>query len=188
MEVDVIRSEEEISAIKEFLRQKGAVYELLFVMGINTALRVGDMLSMSVGDVVDENGEPAASITLKEEKTGKIKRFPVNESLKNALADFFSTQGSRSRDEPLFVSRKKGAPLSRGQAWRVLKAAGKSVGLNNIGTHSLRKTFGYHVYKRKGADIGLVQKLLNHSTSGTTLRYIGIDKEEMDNVYLELNL
>ena len=187
MEVYAIRNVEEISEIKGFLRQKGARYELLFVMGINTALRIGDMLSLSVGDVIDAKGEIAATITLKEEKTGKIKRSPVNESLRNALVEYFACQGYRTRSAPLFVSRKKGV-LSRIQAWRVLKAAGESAGLNNIGTHSLRKTFGYHVYKKTGSDIGMVQKLLNHSASGTTLRYIGIDREKMDNVCLELNL
>jgi integrase len=62
------------------------------------------------------------------------------------------------------------------------------VGLENIGTHSLRKTFGYHVYQKTGGNLGLVQKLLNHSSGADTLRYIGIDREEMDNTYLELNL
>ena len=187
MEVDAIRSTEDISEIREFLRQKGAEYELLFVMGINTALRIGDLLSLLVGDVVDAHGEIASVIILKEGKTGKTKRCPVNESLRNALTEYFACRGGRALTEPLFVSRKKRA-LSRVQAWRMLKAAGESAGLNNIGTHSLRKTFGYHAYKKSGADIGLVQKLLNHSASGITLRYIGIDRERMDNVFLELNL
>ena len=187
MEVNAIRNAGEISEIKEFLREKGSGFELLFVMGINTALRISDLLSLSIGDVLNTMGEVAETITLKERKTGKIKRFPVNESLRNALKVYFACQGCRDYAEPLFVSRKKGA-LSRYQAWRVLKAAGESVGLNNIGTHSLRKTFGYHAYKKSGADIGLVQKLLNHSASRITLRYIGIDKERMDNVFLELNL
>ena len=78
--------------------------------------------------------------------------------------------------------------MSRSQAWRTLKAAGESVGLQNIGTHSLRKTCGYHAYKKSGGDIGLVQKLLNHSVVKITLKYIGIDREKMDNVYMELNL
>ncbi len=187
MEVDAIRNVKEILGIKEFLRQKGAGYELLFVMGINTALRIGDLLSLSVGDVANAGGEIAGSISLKEKKTGKIKRFPVNESLRNALEEYFTCQVRPDPTEPLFVSR-KGGSLSRSQAWRVLKAAGKSVGLDNIGTHSLRKTFGYHVYKKNGSDLGLVQKLLNHSASGSTLRYIGIDRERMDSVCLELNL
>jgi len=187
MEVDAIRSAEEISEMKDYLRRKGAGYELLFIMGINTALRIGDLLSLSVGDVIDTRGEIAQVVVLKEKKTGKFKRCPVNESLRSALIEYFACNGTRTHTEPLFVSR-KGGKLSRFQAWRVLKAAGESVGLKNIGTHSLRKTFGYHVYKRYDADIGLVQKLLNHSTCGVTLRYIGIDREKMDNVFLKLNL
>ena len=186
MEVDAIRSTEDILEIREILRQKGAGYELLFVMGINTSLRIGDLLSLSVGDVMNGNGEITSAIALKEEKTGKIKRFPVNESLRNTLAEYFTCQGCRAPAEPLFVSRQ--GRLSRIQAWRVLKAAGESAGLNNIGTHSLRKTFGYHAYKKSGADIGLIQKLLNHSASKITLRYIGIDKERMENAVLDLNL
>ena len=65
---------------------------------------------------------------------------------------------------------------------------GKSVGLANIGTHSLRKTFGYHAFKQTGGNLPLVQKLLNHSSSGETLRYIGIDREQMDSVFLTINL
>jgi len=168
-------------------KQKGDCYELLFVMGINTALRIGDLLSLSVGDVTDDKGKVLEVICLKEHKTGKLKQLPVNESLKNALSDYLSTYPNRKRSAPLFFSQ-KGNTLSRSQAWRTLKAAGKSAGLQNIGTHSLRKTFGYHVYNKSGGDIGLVQKLLNHSVSKNTLQYIGIDREKMDNVYMELNL
>ena len=187
MEVDAIRSTEEISEMKVFLRQKGVRYELLFIMGINTAIRIGDLLSLSVGDVMETNGKIARDIVLKEKKTGKAKRCPMNESIRKALEEYFARNGGRAPAEPLFISQKGGA-LSRSQAWRVLKAAGESAGLKNIGTHSLRKTFGYHIYKNSGADIGLVQKLLNHSESRITLRYIGIDRERMDNVFLELNL
>jgi integrase len=187
MEVHAIYNVEEISKMKAVLRQKNAMYALLFVMGINTAMRIGDLLSLSVGDVVDANGEIAEAIILKEKKTGKTKRSPMNEAIKKALMEYFACNGERPLAEPLFISRKGGA-LGRHQAWRVLKAAGESAGLKNIGTHSLRKTFGYHIYKNSGADIGLVQKLLNHTVSETTLRYIGIDREKMDNVCLELNL
>ena len=187
MEVDTIRSTEEISEMKGVLRRKGAGYELLFVMGINTAMRIGDLLSLSVEDVINARGEITGVIVLKERKTGKIKRCPVNKSIKNALAEYFACNYERELSEPLFVSQKGGA-LSRFQAWRVLKAAGESVGLKNIGTHSLRKTFGYHIYKKSDSDLGLVQKLLNHKTSESTLRYIGIDRERMDVICLDLNL
>ena len=187
MEVDAIRGTEEIEKMKEFFRQRGAEYELLFIIGINTALRISDLLSLSVGDVMDESGEIVSAVVLKEKKTGKTKRSPVNKSIREALAGYFSKNGRREPADPLFISRKGGA-LSRSQVWRVMKAAGKSVGLANIGTHSLRKTFGYHVYEISGSDLGLVQKLLNHTASGATLRYIGIDRKKMDDICLELNL
>jgi integrase len=81
-----------------------------------------------------------------------------------------------------------GLQLSRVEAWRVLRAAGQKIGLENIGTHTLRKTFGYHMYKRSGRDIALVQDLLNHGSPRQTLRYIGISQEEKDEAYLDLNL
>jgi len=83
MEVDAIRGTEEIEKMKEFFRRRGAEYELLFVIGINTALRIGDLLSLSVGDVMDENGDIVSVVVLKEKKTGKIKRCPVNESIRS---------------------------------------------------------------------------------------------------------
>jgi len=187
MEVEPIRNTEKILGMKEFLRQKGGCYELLFVMGLNTALRIGDLLSLSISDVTDGDGKILEDICIKEHKTGKPKRMPVNESVKKALVGYLAAYPNRKRSTPLFVSRKC-RTLSRSQAWRTLRAAGESVGLHNIGTHSLRKTFGYHAYRKSGSDIGLVQKLLNHSSGKITLRYIGIDREKMDNMYMELNL
>ena len=90
----------------------------------------------------------------------------------------------------LFPSRKgRGhSPLSRVQAYRILKSAARQIGINeSVGTHTLRKTFGYHAY-RNGADITMIQKLLNHSAPSTTLAYIGITKEDLDAVYIALNL
>jgi integrase len=187
MEVEPIRDLEKIAEMKAALKGKEGRDELLFVMGINTALRISDLLSLSVGDVLDEEGNISVTLNLKEHKTGKAKRFPLNSAVKSALLGYLSQKSCRDRAEPLFPSQKGGA-LSRSQAWRLLKKAAESVGLENIGTHSLRKTFGYQVYKNSGGNLGLVQKLMNHSTSKVTLSYIGIDRETMDNAYLELNL
>jgi integrase len=187
MEVDPIRDVKKISEMKKILKSRGERDALLFTMGINTALRISDLLSLSLGDVIDGHGQIVKTIVLKEQKTGKTKRFPINNSVKNAISAYVGLRPLAERSEPLFPSR-RGGSLSRWQARRILKEAGESIGLDKIGTHSLRKTFGYHVYKRTGGDIGLVQKLLNHSTSENTLRYIGIDREKMDNIYLDLNL
>ena len=91
-------------------------------------------------------------------------------------------------DEPLFISRKNKGFLLRQQAYKIINDVAKSVGIKErIGTHTLRKTFGYHAYNN-GYDITLIQKLFNHSSPAVTLRYIGITQDEMDNVYLSLDL
>lgn len=191
MEVEPIREIRKIEAMKKILRanvSNGQRDETLFILGINTALRISDLLSLRVGDVLNEKGRPVDAIELKEQKTGKLRKFPLNKSIKEALKAFFEGHLPEDLSSPLFPSRKGGGALSRWQARRILSEAGEAVGLDRVGTHSLRKTFGYHVYQRTGGNLGLVQKLLNHSSSADTLRYIGIDQEQMDNTYLELNL
>jgi integrase len=187
LEVQPVRDLKKIAAMKKILRADGLRNETLFIVGINSALRIGDLLSLSVGDVITTRRRIVTEIEMKERKTGKLKKFPLNKSIRDALSNYLKERGSIGHTEPLFPS-KKGGRLSRWQARRILSDAGKAVGENMIGTHSLRKTFGYHVYRRTGGNLGLVQKLLNHSSSADTLRYIGIDREQMDNTYLELNL
>ncbi|MDR1978820.1 MAG: tyrosine-type recombinase/integrase, partial [Synergistaceae bacterium] len=87
----------------------------------------------------------------------------------------------------LFLSQ-KGGLLTRWQARRILSAAGEAVGLAKISAHSLRKTFGYHVYKKTKGDLGMVQKLLNRSAAENTLKYIGIDEKKINKTYMDLNL
>jgi integrase len=187
VEVEPIKDVKKIDAIKKILRAGNPRNEVLFTVGINTALRISDLLALRVGDVVNENGRLVSAIELRETKTGKLRQFPLNKSIREVLSIYLKEQKPADHSKPLFLSR-KGGTLSRWQARRILSEAGEAVGLERLGTHSLRKTFGYHVYKRSGGNIGLVQKLLNHASTSETLRYIGIDKEQMDNTYLELNL
>ncbi|MDR3354342.1 MAG: tyrosine-type recombinase/integrase, partial [Synergistaceae bacterium] len=137
---------------------------------------------------MDKNGAVAHDIVLKEQKTGKLKKIPLNKAIRDVLTEYIDSQEDVDPHMPLFPSRQGGSSICRWRARQILSAAGKMVGLKRIGTHSLRKTFGYHVYQRTGGNLGLVQKLLNHASSSDTLRYIGIDKEQMDNTYLDLNL
>jgi integrase len=188
MEVEPIKDIKKIQAIKILLRSKNLRDEALFVLGINTALRIGDLLTLKVGDVVNEKGKILDTIEIQEQKNGKMKQFSLNKSLKDTLSSYLKTRQDCAHDEPLFPSRNGGGPLCRWRARRILHEAGEAVGLDRIGTHSLRKTFGYHVYRKTAGNLGLVQKLLNHSSSGETLRYIGIDREEMNATYMDLNL
>ena len=187
-----IKDEKKIKLMKLVLRDQndrgqGVRNLLLFVMGINTALRVSDLLALTIDDVRDDKGRMRPAVTLKEAKTGKLKQFPLNDSILEVLEDHLRSKSSLVSPTSLFSSYKTKQGLTRTQAYRILSSAAKAVGLEGIGTHTLRKTFGYHMYKRTG-NLALVQKLLNHSSSGDTLRYIGIDQENMDEAYLKLNL
>lgn len=184
--VQPIRETRKIDSMKKILRAGGKRNEMLFVLGINSALRISDLLSLAVSDVLDENGKVKEAVSLSEQKTGKNKLFPLNDAAKKVIAEYVE-EARPDREAALFPSRKGDKAISRIQAWEILKNAAEEVGIPNVGTHTLRKTFGYHIYMRTN-NLGLVQKLLNHRSSGETLKYIGIDQSEMDEAYLSLNL
>jgi len=182
--VQPIKDEKKIDAIKKVLRSSNMRDYCLFTLGINSGLRISDLLKLTVGEVIDEKGHIRDRITIKEQKTGKTKAFPFGATTKKALKDYLNTRDDLTPDEALFPSRKGGTPITRQQAYRILNDAARTVGIEDqIGTHTLRKTFGYHAYKQ-GADITRIQYLLNHSAPSVTLRYIGITQEELDNLTL----
>ena len=145
------------------------------------------MLVLKVSDVAEEKGKIKDRISLSEKRTGKVKDFPLGESTRKALKVYLDS----SQIDPggyLFPSRKGKQALTRQQAYRIINNAARMVSIKEqIGTHTLRKTFGYCAYQ-SGADITRIQKLLNHSAPSVTLAYIGITREELDSVYLTLNL
>ena len=95
----------------------------------------------------------------------------------------------RENDEPLFVSQKIWHRLDRSQVYRVLNEACKAVGVTeiHIGTHTMRKTFGYHHY-HKFKDVALLQEIFNHSSPQITLKYIGINQDEINRSYQNFEL
>lgn len=186
--VHPIYNVKKIDAMKKILKSTNIRDYCLFTLGINTGLRISDLLKLTIGEVVNEKGKIGDGIKLREQKTGKLKDFPFGATTKKALTEYLATREGAKPEESLFPSRKGGKPISRVQAYRVLNSAARAVGIQDeIGTHTLRKTFGYHAYKQ-GVDITRIQHLLNHSSPKVTLAYIGITKEELDNIYLTLNL
>ena len=76
-----------------------------------------------------------------------------------------------------------GHRLDRVTAYYIIHDACRSAGIKDrIGTHSMRKTFGYHHYK-KYKNIAILQKIFNHSSPQITIRYIGIEQDEIDDSY-----
>jgi len=168
--VEPIRDTEKIEEMKKILKQKNYRDYLLFVIGINTGFRISDILNLKVRDVKDKR-----HIKIKEKKTGKVKKALINNKLKEDIADYIYF---RNEEEYLFKSRER-EKITRSRAYQIIKEAARSVGLSGIGTHSLRKSFGYHHYQRN-KDIALLQNLFNHSSPSVTLDYIGINQDIMD--------
>jgi site-specific recombinase XerD len=179
--VEPIRCKKQIKAIKDYLKARSLRDHLLFVLGINSGLRISDLLSLTI-----KNVKEAQRIVLREKKTGKTKDFPLSETCKQAINEYLAAIDRNN--EWLFQSQKGNRPISRIQAYRIINKAARAIGVNEaIGTHTLRKTFGYWAHKN-GVDITRIQKLLNHSSPAITLSYIGITKDDLDNIYIKLNL
>ena len=183
--VEPIKSKKDLEKIEAYLEKRNKRNRLIFVFGINTGLRVSDILGLNVEDVKNKS-----YIEIREKKTGKYKRFPLNSKLKALIKDYLKEREilyAIGAETPLFVG-KKHHRLHRSQVYRFLNEACEQLGIAvNIGTHSMRKSFGYHFYK-KFNDVALLQKILNHSSPAITLRYIGIEQDEIDNSYYNFEL
>ena len=180
--VQPIRDLKKIETIKKLLKQQNLRDYCLFVVGINSGLRISDLLKLTISDVIDGN-KLKDRIRLREKKTNKFKDFPLSDNAKSALKEYLKTR-EYAANEPLIISRKNKGFLLRQQAYKIINNVAKEVSIKEkIGTHTLRKTFGYHAYNN-GYDITLIQKLFNHSSPSVTLRYIGITQDELDDVYM----
>ncbi|MEN8906579.1 MAG: site-specific integrase [Clostridiales bacterium] len=188
IEVNPIKNKKEIEKMKKILKKTSLRDYCLFVLGINIGLRISDLLNLKVSDIMIGK-KIRDSIQIKEIKTGKTKIFQINKNAGVAIRDYLADTNNLSEEMYLFRSRKgNNKPISRIQAWQVLNNCANIVGIKDkIGTHTLRKTFGYWAYKQ-GIDITLLQKIFNHSAPSITLRYIGITQDEINDVYINLNL
>lgn len=170
-----IRNIEDIQRMKDALKNQRD--KMLFTLGINTGLRISDLVDLTVDDFSSQ------CIELREKKTGKLKQFRLSDTVYEQVKEYL-----KNCKYWLFPSRKGDNHITTTQAWRVIKEASDKCGLEHIGTHSLRKTFGYHTY-RAGVPLAMVMEALNHSSEAITLRYIGIIQEELnERIYSQMAL
>jgi len=179
--VQPIRDKNLIDKVKNILLKNGSRDLLLFVAGINTGLRISDLLQLKVSDVKDKS-----HLEIKEKKTGKNRRFYISPTLKTSFDNYIQNMNS---EQFLFSSRKGiNKPITRVQAYKIINDAVKSTGLcDKIGTHTLRKTFGYWHYQQF-KDVAVLQDIFNHSAPSVTLRYIGINDDMKDRTIAEFSL
>ena len=178
--VEPIRDKEKIEKVKRILKTNGSRDFLLFLLGINSGLRISDILKLKVRDVCNKD-----YIEITEQKTRKYKKFPITNSFKSYLNEYIM---NKSAEEWLFPSQRGKKSITRVQAYRIITDACIKAGIRTrIGTHTLRKTFGYHFYQAY-KDIALLQCIFNHSAPSVTLRYIGIDQDMIDSSLKEFAL
>ena len=178
--VEPIRDKRDIAAMKKYLRDKDEKYYIMFITGINLGLRINEILKMTVGDVKNKTRQK-----FRQSKTGKEITVAYNPELVKAYKEYCK---NRTPDEALIPSnRNEYKPITRDTAYKVIREAAEHFGLYNIGTHSLRKTCGYHYYNET-KDIVKLQIWFNHRHQSDTLRYIGITSESICDAMVNFSL
>lgn len=161
-------------------KNQGERNYIMFFLGIYSGLRISDILNLKVKHVRNKK-----HISLQEKKTGKTKKFPINQILKKEIDEYID---GKDDEDYLFKGQKnKVKPITTTQAYRIIKKAADDLDLQSIATHSMRKTFGYHYYQRT-KDIATLQKIFNHGSPTTTLIYIGIIQDNIDEAYHNFKL
>ena len=178
--VEPIRDERKFRDIQEYLKRTTERNYIMLITGTYTGLRISDVLKLKVSDVKDKK-----FIYIREKKTGKQNIIELNPLLIKAYKSYCD---DKFQDEYLIKSRNGiNRPLTRVQAYNILKQVGEEFGVENLGTHTMRKTFGYHYY-RKTKDVATLMKMFNHSDPSITLKYIGIIQDEMNRARREFSI
>jgi integrase len=184
-EVHAIKDINQVTLISHLLKVRYShQMSLIWNIGINLALRISDLLSIKFTDIQHDR------VVLRESKTGKRAEIQLNPkalTLINEIRLQFPThlylfQSYRNQQS----INSSPSPLTRRSVTKAFALVGEELNIR-LGTHSMRKTRGYHLYQ-KTQDITRVMKMLRHGSESTTLSYIGITQEDIDRDFVELEL
>ena len=169
--VEPIRDADVFHDIQNYLKKTNPRNYVLIMTGTYSGLRISDILRLKVRDVRKKK-----YIDIKEKKTGKRNLIEINPTLRKVFNDYCEDM---ENTDYLFRKSNINKPISRTRAWAIMKDLGDRFGIPNLGTHTLRKTFGFHYYSKTG-DIATLMKMFNHSKESITLDYIGITQDKMN--------
>jgi len=189
--VDPIKNPAKILAIKKNLKAESSPRNyLLFVFGVNSALRSSDLRNLKVSDVLDNKGDIKKYLYTRVKKTKREIKITINEAMREAINYYLSKAKVFNPDQYLFRSKRRDKPITNVALFYLIKKWTKEVGLVNehYSAHSLRKTWGYQARKYHGASIEMISEKLGHRSTLVTKRYIGISQEEVNQMEEEINI
>jgi integrase len=185
LSIQPIKNLNHIKQIKNLLQDKPRDL-LLFTMGINCPFRMGDLLKLKVGQV--RRMKVGDELIVREEKTKKKNILVMNGTTHKTLKNYLEKLDVKDDDFLFFSQRpnKSGDCVLTVPAVNLkVKTWGQKVGVEeNLGCHSLRKTFGYIHRTEFDTPIEVLMKIFNHSSQSITLRYLGIGDEEINGTLL----
>jgi len=174
-----IHDKADIARMHRYLQERNQRDAMMFMCGIYLGLRIGDLLKLTAGDV------SGTHIRLREAKTRKGRQILIAPALKKGLADYCSKLAD---EDHLFPSRQGyRRPITRARAYEVLRQAARACGLEHVGTHSMRKSFGRAVWEQTGS-LSMLRELFGHRDEATTAAYIGLQQDEHDAAIRRLRL
>jgi len=189
MATEPIRDKKQTAALALYFKNKGQYRNFtLVIMGLYTALRISDLLRLKWKDVYDfRTNRVKDMLSLTEVKTGKSISIALNKEIISALNQLLSLTPA-TPDDVIFKSNKTRKAIGRTQAYRIIRNAADALAFQNrVSCHSLRKTLGYHAWK-KGVSPAVIMDIYNHSSYAVTKRYIGVTQDDKNEVYLGLDL
>lgn len=176
-------------------RQIACRNKMLFLIGMNVGIRGSDLRTLKWNFFFKDNGEFKEFYTLqpkKQRKQHKFVKLYFNQTVKKAISDYVNEYPIEDMNGYLFQSRKGNEPIAVASLWRIIKESAAEAGIEqNIGSHSLRKSWGFwcwHEAEDKNKALVILQKCFNHSSTQVTLKYIGLLDDEISDMYYSIEL
>lgn len=193
--VDVLNKHIEEASGKLY-KQYAERNKLLFLIGINIGIRASDIVNLKWNFFFKNmDCDMNNKYTIQPKKTKKYKKFVTlyfNNAIKKAVLLYVQKYPFENLDDYIFVGKKGNEPILPKTVLKIVKQIAKEAGIEqNIGSHSLRKTWGYwcwHTADDKEKALVILQQCFGHSSTKTTAKYIGLLDEEVENMYKSINL
>lgn len=194
-----IKKQEDLVAMATWLKDNAdRKYFLGFILGVNLGLRANELLALRRSDlffpdggiryIPDDFSDTTDRVSVFQQKVDKRRGLYLNEACVNAIRWYYNDSSKNYYSDAYVFPSREGGHIEVGTLRKILKQAAKACGIRqNIGTHTLRKTFGYFHYQANH-DIVFLQRLFGHSSALITMRYIGIADEEEKRSYHEVSI